>query len=138
LVSFAPSVLLTTVTRISRSGFGAPLFVSLCAGAGAGAVAPRPPRADPVAGAFRVPRPAPPVPAAAPPLARPPPAAPPDRPAPVAGADVRRGGTGGVLRIDAAGMIAMSGDTRTDNAGTTSSSVRFSPLKMSPSYRYST
>src|SRR6267378_3446553 len=39
----------------------------------------------------------------------------------------------GALRIDAAGTIAISGDTRTENAGATSSSVRFSPLKMLPS-----
>jgi hypothetical protein len=37
--------------------------------------------------------------------------------------------------MDAAGMIATCGDIRTDNAGTTSSSVRFSPLNTSPSYR---
>ena len=38
----------------------------------------------------------------------------------------------------AAGTIAICGVTRTESAGTTSSSVRFSPLKMLPSYRCST
>src|SRR5205085_2854003 len=37
-----------------------------------------------------------------------------------------------------AGMIAISGDTRTEYAGTTSRSERFSPLSSSPSYRYCT
>ena len=37
------------------------------------------------------------------------------------------------LRIDDSGTIATCGVTRTENAGTTSSSLRFSPLKMSPS-----
>ena len=41
-------------------------------------------------------------------------------------------GATAVERSDADGTIATSGDTRTDNAGTTSRSDRFSPLKMSP------
>ena len=40
---------------------------------------------------------------------------------------------GRAARMDAAGMIATCGDIRTDKAGTTSSSVRFSPLNTSPS-----
>ena len=35
-------------------------------------------------------------------------------------------------------MIAISGDILTENAGATSRSIRFSPLKMFPSYRYCT
>jgi hypothetical protein len=53
-------------------------------------------------------------------------------PRPVRGVAVGRG-AGRAGRIDAAGMIAISGVTRTDKAGTTSSSVRFSPLNTSPS-----
>ena len=37
-----------------------------------------------------------------------------------------------VDRMDADGTIATSGDTRSENAGTTSSALRFSPLKTSP------
>src|SRR5215203_3406580 len=37
---------------------------------------------------------------------------------------------------EAVGTIRMSGVDRTDSAGTTFSSIRFSPLKMLPSYRY--
>ena len=42
------------------------------------------------------------------------------------------GGAAGDGRSEADGTIATSGDIRTDNAGTTSRSDRFSPLKMSP------
>src|SRR6185436_4500812 len=123
-VSTLPAVSLTTVTRISRSGDGAddggdvaragdrpppcPEPVEGRPGA-TGEVAPTRPRAgDAVPG--RLPR---------------------------AGDDeVTTGGSvRGTLRIDAAGIIAIPGETRTDSAGTTSNSVRFSPLKMSPSYR---
>src|SRR6185295_4334224 len=54
-------------------------------------------------------------------------------PRPVRGGVAGRGARGGADRIDAAGMIAISGETRTDNDGTTSNSVRFSPLKTLPS-----
>ena len=44
-----------------------------------------------------------------------------------------RAATVGNAGNDATGTMAMSGETRTENSGTTSSSVRFSPLKMLPS-----
>ena len=99
-VSAGPVVSLRTVTRISRSGVGAPLLLAArraAARAGrASSTALRPRRSRRLRCAS---------PAAGP----------------------------ASLRIDDSGTIATCGVTRTENAGTTSSSLRFSPLKMSPS-----
>src|SRR4249920_3625793 len=57
---------------------------------------------------------------------------------PAAGRGAALAPVGLAARMDDEGMIAISGDTRTDAAGTTSRSERFSPLKMFPSYRYCT
>src|SRR5580765_1360458 len=108
-VSAAPVVSLRTVTRISRSGVGASDAGTARVDVGAGGVAG-------LAGVL--PRP---------------PAAVACEPRPSVRAAVV--GRDGVLRIDDSGTIATSGVTRTENAGTTSRSLRFSPLKMSPSYR---